>query len=124
MPETRVVFYRETDGSVPTQTWLDRLPKKVRAKCIDKIERLQELGHELLPPESDYLRDGIYELRTRFGKVRYRMLYFFFGNVAAVISHGILKKTAKVPPREIELAIERKRNFEQNPVQHTQEVEP
>ena len=51
------------------------------------------------------------------------MLYFFHGNVAAVISHGIVKKMAAVPPQEIERAMRRKRLFEQNPEQHTQEIE-
>ncbi len=51
------------------------------------------------------------------------MLYFFHGNVAAVISHGITKKMAEVPPREIARAIRRKKQFEQNPEQHIQEIE-
>ena len=123
MPQTRVVFYREDDGSVPVQEWLDSLQKKVKAKCIGKIERPQALGHELRRPEADYLRDNIYELRPRFRNQRYRLLYFFHGNIAAVISHGISKQTDKVPPIEIERAIERKRKFEQNPQLHTQEID-
>ena len=123
MPETQVVFYRETDGSVPTQAWLNRLNRRAQAKCRWLIERLQEQGHELRRPQADFLRDEIYELRTRMGNVRYRMLYFFHGNVAAVISHGIMKKIAEVPHREIERAIRRKKQFEQNPAQHTQEIE-
>lgn len=123
MPETRVVFYREADGSVPTQAWLNRLNRRAKAKCGWLIERLQEQGHELRRPQADFLRDEIYELRTRMGNVRYRMLYFFHGNVAAVISHGIMKKMAEVPPQEIERAIRRKKQFEQNPEQHTQEIE-
>lgn len=115
MPETRVVFYREDDGSVPTLEWLSGLPAKVRDKCIEKIERLRELGHELLPPESDYLGNEIYELRTRFGQVRYRMLYFFHGTAQAVISHGFLKKTQKTPQKQIQEAMKRKRLFSQNP---------
>lgn len=46
------------------------------------------------------------------------MLYFFHGNVAAVLSHGAVKEGI-VPPREIEHAIERKRRFEQNVARHT-----
>jgi len=78
------------------------------------------MGHELRRPIADFLRDGIYELRVRHGRVNYRLLYFFHGNVAAVLSHGLTKEK-RVPPREIEKAIERKRKFEQNPQQHTQE---
>ena len=123
MPETRVVFYRETDGSVPTQAWLNRLNRRAKAKCRWLIERLQERGHELRRPQADFLRDEIYELRTRMGNVRYRLLYFFHGNIAAVISHEIMKKMTEVPHREIERTIRRKKQFEQNPEQHTQEIE-
>ena len=121
--ETRVVFYKKADGSVPTQDWLNQLSRRARAKCRWLIERLQEKGPELRRPQADYLRDDIYELRTRIGNVRYRILYFFHGNIAAVISHGIVKKMAEVSPREIERAIRRKNQFKQDPEQHTQELE-
>jgi phage-related protein len=92
MPRTRVVFYRDPEGNVPILDWLDELPEKALDKCRVKIERLQELGHELRRPEADYLRDGIYELRVRVGSVNYRMLYFFHESVAAVVSRGVIKE--------------------------------
>jgi len=67
MPLTKVVLYREDDGSVPLLDWLDGLQPKVIAKCRVRIERLRELGHELRRPEAYYLRDGIYELRVANG---------------------------------------------------------
>jgi phage-related protein len=92
MPETQVVFYREDDGTVPMLEWLDGQPRKALDKCRVRIERLRELGHELRRPEADYLRDGIYELRVRLGTQNYRMLYFFHEDIAAVISHGLVKE--------------------------------
>jgi hypothetical protein len=118
MPKTEVVFYMEDDGSVPILEWLDSLQPKALDKCTVRIERLKELGHELRRPEADTLRDGIYELRVGLQHVNYRMLYFFHGRTAAVVSHGLVKE-AEVPPKEIEKAIERKRNFEKNPKAHT-----
>lgn len=99
-------------------TWLDGLLPKTRAKCIVKIERLRELGYELRRPEADYLRDDIYELRILYRSVQYRLLYFFYRRNTVVISHGIVKEQ-RVPPTEIDLAINRKRTFEQTPEQHT-----
>lgn len=118
MPKTKVVFYKEADGTVPVIEWLDSLPTKALDKCTVRIERLGEMGHELRRPEADFLRDGIYELRVGLQHVNYRMLYFFHGRIAAVISHGLVKEQA-VPPQEIERAIERKRKFEQDPDAHT-----
>ena len=54
--------------------------------------------------------------------VNYRMLYFFHGREAAVVSHGLVKP-AEVPPKEIEKAIQRKQKFEKNPKAHTHEEE-
>ncbi len=118
MPRTRVVFYREADGTVPIVDWLDALPKKALDKCRVKIGRLRELGHELRRPEADFLRDGIYELRIRLRRVNYRILYFFHEDTAAIVSHGIVKERV-VPAREIDRAIDRKRQFAANPVAHT-----
>ena len=118
MPRTKVVFYKEDDGSVPVLDWLDSLQQRAVDKCTVRIERLAQLGHELRRPEADVLRDGIYELRIALQHVNYRILYFFHGRVAAVISHGLTKED-RVPAKEIEKAIGRKRKFQANPERHT-----
>ena len=118
MPPTEVMFFQEEDGSVPLLEWLDRLPAKAQAKCVARLKRLEDLGHELRRPEADYLRDGIHELRASLGGVHYRILYFFHGNIAAVVSHGITKEQ-RVPPREIERAINRKNRFTTDPARYT-----
>ena len=120
MPKTAVVLYCEDDGSCPFLEWLDELPVKVQDKCQVRLQRLRELGHELRRPEADLLRDGIYELRASLQGVNYRILYFFHGTLAAIVSHGIVKARA-VPPKEIDRAIERKRRFEANPSKHRYE---
>jgi hypothetical protein len=91
MPETQVILYKEKDGTVPLLAWLDALPAKVQLKCV---------------------------ARVGFNGMNYRMLYFFHGNIAAVVSHGIVKE-AKVPPKEIDQAIERMTKFEHDPETHT-----
>ena len=122
MPKTKVIFYKDDDGSVPVLDWLEQLPSKAVAKCLVRIERLGELGHELRRPEADLLRDKIYELRIGLQGINYRILYFYHGDVAAVLAHGIIKESA-VPPKEIERTRERKRRFETNPKKHTHEEE-
>jgi hypothetical protein len=118
MPATTVIIYQESEGDVPFLEWFDRLPAKVQVKCLARLEALQEYGSELRRPIADYLRDGIYELRTGFQHVNYRMLYTFVGQNVALLSHGLVKES-KVPPAEIDLAIERKKRFEANPRQHS-----
>jgi phage-related protein len=119
MPNTTVVLFIDEDGACPLLVWLDRLPAKVQDKCIVRIERLAERGHELRRPEADLLRDGIYELRVSFRSVNYRMLYFFHQQTA-VISHRLTKEK-EVPDKEIELAIRHRELFEKDPAKYTYE---
>src|ERR1039458_7868107 len=121
MPMTRVVLFRDADGTVPLFDWLDDLPKKAVVKCRLRLERLQALGHELRRPEADLLRDGIYELRASHQGVNYRILYFFHHNIAAVVSHGLIKERV-VPPAEIDRAIRRCGMYLADPTRHTQEL--
>ena len=117
MPETDVVFFAEDDGSAPLLEWLDGLPEKAQNRCIERIERLREFGHELRRPLADFLRDGVHELRVRHMRVNYRVLYFFCGQ-QAVVSHGLTKEK-EVPDGEIDLAVSRLRQFEKNPQAYT-----
>ena len=117
MPHLAVEFFAEDDGSSPLLDWLDDLPAKVQDKCTAKIERLTELGHELRRPEADFLRDGIYELRVSFRRVKYRMLYFFWDG-QGVVTHGLIKEDV-IPDKEIDLAMQRREKFATDPDRHT-----
>lgn len=119
MPTVEVIFFQEAEGRTPPFIeWLDSLPKKACVKCLVRLKRLEDLGHELRRPEADYLRDGIYELRASYQGVHYPMLYFFHGRSAVVLSHGVVKER-EVPTREIDKAIRAKEAFEANPTSHT-----
>jgi phage-related protein len=112
-----VVYFQEDEHKVPLIQWLDGIPAKAQDKCQTRLQRLEELGHELRRPEADYLRNDIYELRASCQGVNYRMLYFFHGRTAVVVTHGIVKERV-VPPREIDIAMKRKKTFESNPEKH------
>lgn len=118
MPRTKTVLYCEDDGSVPRLDWLDSIPDKARDKCVVRIGQLRDMGHELRRPEADFLRDDIHELRASLQGVNYRVLYFFHGREAVILSHGLVKERI-VPPKEIERAIARKKKFETAPRKHT-----
>lgn len=113
-----IIFYKE-EASIPALEFLDEIPKKASEKGEVKLERLAELGNNLRRPEADFLRDGIYELRWQLQGIQYRLLYFFHGREAVILSHGIIKKESEVPPKEIDLAIKRKIIFEKDPENHS-----
>ena len=123
MPETAVLFFRDDSGEVPVREWLYNLRRQDRkafANCVAAIRLLAMFGHELRRPQVDYLRDGIYELRAKKGRVNYRVLYFFYGQNVALIAHGLTKE-AKVPDTDIDRAVARKKRYEQDPERHTSE---
>ena len=121
MPQTRLLFFRDADGFAPVWEWLKDLRQanaKAYAKCVIRLRRLAEMGHELRRPEADFLRDGIYELRARSGTVNFRILYFFHGREMAVLANAITKED-EIPAVEINRALSRKRLFVADPATHT-----
>lgn len=119
MASIEVIFFQEAASKAPPLIeWLDELPPKAQLKCLARLKRLEDSGHELRRPEADYLRDGIYELRASYQGSNYRMLYFFHGRAAVVLSHGLVKER-EVPAREIDRAIRAKAAFDANPSAHT-----
>jgi phage-related protein len=122
VPETRVIFYQDQHGLVPVLEWLKTLLKQDRkgyANCVARIQQLASAGYELRRPAADYLRDGIYELRAKHVRVQYRILYFFSGQNVAILAHAIIKDDNQVSDIEIERAIQRKAQFEENPAVYT-----
>jgi putative component of toxin-antitoxin plasmid stabilization module len=123
LPKIQVVFYQEADGRAPVREWLADLRRRdsrAHARCVARIERLAELGHELRRPEADFLRDGLYELRARGGRVNYRILYFFHGRGVAILAHAVTKEDA-VSEMDLRRALERKRLLEVDPGRHVHE---
>src|SRR5688500_5246241 len=110
-------FYMpKRNGESPVMRWLDAIAENPRDKLLYRVRRLEESGHQLRRPQADYLRDGIYELRVKWQRVNYRLLYFFHGT-EAVVAHGCTKGGA-VDPADIKRAIERRGRYETNAARH------
>jgi phage-related protein len=123
VPKTQIRFYQDANGHAPVREWLRELYQadpKAHAKCVARIERLADAGHELRRPEADFLRDGIYELRARKGTVNYRILYFFHGQHVAVLAHSLTKEAA-IPYGDIKRALDRKALVQKDPRRHLHE---
>lgn len=116
MASVKIIFFKKGQDC-PVKKFLDELPKKVKAKAEVRLEGLAKFGHELRRPDSEYLRDGIYELRWRFQSVNYRILYFFYGRETIILAQGLTKEK-QVPIRDIEIALWRKKIFEKDPGRH------
>jgi len=102
---------------------LEQQDPKGLLNCLDRIQQLASMGHELRRPLADFLRDGIYELRASHRRVQYRILYFFHGRNIAIIAHAIVKEGSAVPDVDINRAIERQQLFITDTANHTYEEE-
>ena len=108
-----VNFYAMPDGSKPMETFLDGLTDiKLKAKVLHDIELLEMFGNQLRQPQSKYLADGIFELRTKQSTNITRCFYFFQHGRQIIMTHGIIKKQDRTPPGELSRAIRYKQDWE------------
>lgn len=98
-----VVFYTTVEGYCFIDEFLDSLAEKPRAKVEKYIELLKAEGPDLPRPYADILRGKIRELRIGYGRLQYRLFYFFHGR-RIILTSGFLKKTSQVPEEEIKRA--------------------
>ena len=98
-----IEFYETVRGDNFVADFLDELPEKTRNKTLAWIAILKKHGPDLKRPYADLLDGHIRELRIQFARNEVRLLYFFAGAII-VITHGFLKKTNKIPLREIKKA--------------------
>ena len=118
MPKATLKVFREKNGEIPVEIWLNEIERKVPlayAKIIDAIQYVEQLGYEAERPHSSHLEGGIYEVRIKERRIHYRVLYFFRRGNVICLSHGIIKRTDRVPPKDIEKAVVRMKLVEGDP---------
>ena len=85
--------------------FINSLEKPAIAKVLRVIDLLENFGHELGMPHSKKITAAIYELRIR-GRQEIRFFYCFKGK-NIILLHGFVKKSDKIPKKEIKVAIQR-----------------
>jgi phage-related protein len=114
---TQAVYYRDKAGKEPVNAFLGALAAtnpRAAAKVDEYVEEyLNDKDASAPPPEhpiSSQVDGELRELRVRFAKTRYRVLYRRSG-LLVVLLHIFEKNTDKLPARERELAIKRFADF-------------
>ena len=107
-----IQFYRSASGHCPVEEFLDSL-SDVHAQKVAWVLRLVE-SLDRVPPQ--YIKklvgnDDIWEIRAQMGGMSYRFLGFFDGATLLILTSGFSKKQRKTPSREIELAIQRRKDY-------------
>ena len=84
-------------------SYLESLPEKVQDKIAYNISKSRYFTDKELFKK---LNDNIWEFRTRYQGMTYRLLAFWDNETGSLVvaTHGFIKKTWKVPQNEIERA--------------------
>ena len=108
MSEYRVRFYKNSrTGKEPVYDYLMNCNFKDSAKIEKYIEYLRISKGYLDEPLSRHIKGKIRELRVNFARNRHRILYFTFIGKRIIFLHAFLKKSKRMPRREIKKATER-----------------
>lgn len=87
------------------KAFLDLLDEKSRDKIVYNIWKARSTNDKELFKK---LQDDIWEFRTKFNKTYYRLFAFWDktdkSDTLVISTHGLIKKTDKVPQSEIEKA--------------------
>lgn len=96
--------------SSKTNKFFESLEKKLQEKVSQAIDILRDYNYLLEMPASRSLGDGLFELRIKeMGNVR---VVYMFKNHEIWILHAFLKKTNKIPIRELRYARKQKRRLQ------------
>lgn len=111
MTKYTCIFYETVSGKTPVENFINSLNDNTYDKFIFKKELLEQLGPQLRVPHTDYIADGISELRFKGSEGQIRIFFFFFHKNQIILLHGFIKKTKKTPRKEFKTAQQRKKEI-------------
>ena len=104
MERWRIEFFEEDDGRRPVQIWLEGLPEEVQARVAARMDLLAQHGPTLDHPYTSQIEGKLREVRLRFGKTRYRILYLFDEARTGILLHGFTKDTETLEEADMRIA--------------------
>lgn len=88
--------------------------EKLKSKIIRNIYLLADLKNNARPPLSEYIGEGIFELRTKFSSNITRAFYFFIWGNKIIMTNGYIKKSQKLDRNEFNNAKKLMNNYLKN----------
>jgi phage-related protein len=100
-----VIFYRAASGGSPVEDFLDGLSSGAAQKVTWVLRLIEE--ERLVPAR--YLKklsgtEGIWECRVDHGSNTYRIFAFLAPRNTLVLTHGLSKKSQKIPRQGVRRA--------------------
>ena len=106
-----VVFFRASSGTEPVRRWLKSLPASHKKAIGEDIKTVQ-FGWPLGMPLVEKLQPYLWEVRTKVLDGIARDLFTVDGHTM-ILLHGFIKKTRKIPLKEINTARSRLRQYQE-----------
>jgi len=87
------------------ERFIESLEKPTIAKVLRTIDLLEKFGQKLGPPHTKKISTHLFELRIS-GKQEIRIFYSFHKSQILLL-HGFVKKSQKIPQKEIKIALQK-----------------
>lgn len=107
-----VVFFRTASGAEPVRRWLKSL-QEAHKKAIGEDIKTVQFGWPLGMPLVEKLEPYLWEVRTKVPDGIARVLFTVDGPIM-ILLHGFIKKTQKIPQKDINTARSRLRQYQEN----------
>jgi phage-related protein len=104
-----VVFFKSEAGNQPVKEFLTNRPREDRKEIGGDIYKVQE-GFLIGLPLVRKVDTGLWEVRSTIPDGICRIL-FTVTKTKMVLLHGFVKKTPKTPPKKLEIARNRQKEF-------------
>lgn len=111
MKKIPAVFYRTDSGREPVREWLKALSRDDRRRVGTDIQKV-EFGWPIGLPVCRSLRDGVWEVRSDLANGRTARTLFCVTHGTMVLLHAFIKKTQRTPPRDLTIALQRKKEVD------------
>ena len=95
-----IVQYHKTD----VEYFVLSLPDGLLARYLRLVDAIAEFGPHLGMPHTRALGDGMFELRVKGREGIARIFFCNIPNRRVVMLHGFIKKSEKIPTRELRVA--------------------
>jgi len=93
------------------EKWLNDIPADIKARIINIVDLLVENGPQnVREPYVKHVKGKLFEIRAKGKDGIARVFYFTITGQRIVLLHGFIKKTQKIPDKELETATARMRD--------------
>ena len=106
-----VDFFQTESGREPVREWLKSLDDKEKLLTGTDIKTV-EYGWPIGMPTCESLGKGLFAVRTSLSTNKIARVIFCVHEGRMILLHGFIKKSQRIPKKELDLALKRKSQLE------------